>query len=96
MNLKAPPILERFSSTGLYDIIDTFTVNPRSILGLEIPQIKEGEKAELSIFDPELHWTYEESNNYSKSLNSPMLGQKLKGQVLGVINNGRSFINDFS
>jgi dihydroorotase len=77
-------------------IIDRFTTNPRKILGIDIPEIKEGEKADLTIFDTDLEWKYDASANWSKSVNSPWFGKILKGAVIGVINNGKSFFNDFS
>jgi dihydroorotase len=89
-----PMVLE---STGrdIERILDKFTTNPRSILGLPTPEIKEGEKAELTIFNTEQEWMYDENTNLSKSVNSPWLGKKLKGAVVGVVGNGRSFFNDF-
>jgi len=85
------------SATGkdLSVVLEKFTVNPRRILGLPIPAIKEGEKAELTIFDVEKEWIYDENTNMSKSVNSPWMGKKLKGTVVGVVGNGRSFFNDF-
>ena len=37
---------------GIERIIDAMTVQPRKILGLEVPEIKEGARAELTIFNP--------------------------------------------
>jgi dihydroorotase len=88
------PMLLKARDGKIDDIIDRFTVNPRKILGIDVPQIREGEKAVLTIFDPEMEWTYNANTNLSKSVNSPWLGKKLKGAVIGLINNGRSFIND--
>ncbi len=90
-----PMVLQKLNSGDLSDLLGKFTVNPRSILRLPIPEIKQDEKANLTIFDPDLEWIYDEKSNYSKSLNSPLLGRKLKGGVVGVINNGKSFFNTF-
>jgi dihydroorotase len=54
---------------------------PRQILGLPIPKIAVGEKAELTAFDPDATWTPESKNLRSKSKNSPFLGQQLSGIV---------------
>jgi dihydroorotase len=90
------PMILKAREGKIEDILDRFTVNPRTILGIDVPQIKEGEKADLTIFDPEMEWTYSADTNLSKSVNSPWLGKKLKGAVIGVINNGRSFFNDLA
>jgi dihydroorotase len=68
-------------------------VNPRKILGLPIPMIREGEKADLTIFDTAKQWTYDLDSNYSKSTNHPWMGKKLTGKVVGVIHNGKSFFS---
>lgn len=90
-----PMVLSATGKDKIDSVIETFTSNPRKILGLPVPEIKVGEKADLTIFDPELEWEYSEKTNLSKSVNSPWLGKKLKGGVIGVVNNGRSFFNEF-
>lgn len=90
-----PMILQAQHEVPFTDLLDKFTVAPRKLLCIPVPEIKKGAKANLTIFDPEKMWTYDSNSNYSKSVNSPLLGQKLKGCVLGVINNGRSFFNEF-
>lgn len=69
---------------SLEQIIATFTKNPREILGIENPLIKEGEKAELSFFNTEVEWEFNLDKNKSKSENSAYLGVKLQGKPLGV------------
>lgn len=72
---------------SLEQLIEKLTIAPRQLLEIEIPIIEEGNRANLTIFDPKHNWVYEEKNIKSKSKNSPFIGQKLKGKVLGVINN---------
>ena len=91
-----PIILQKLNGNDLSGLLEKFTVNPRKILKLPIPIIKEGEKAEITIFDPDMEWLYNAETNYSKSSNSPMLGKTLKGGVIGVLNNGMSIFNNFS
>lgn len=91
-----PILVKKLNGGDMLPLLEKFTINPRAILNLPIPTIKEGEKADLTIFDPSLKWAYNEKSNYSKSANSPLLGQTLEGAALGVVNNGRSFFNPFS
>ena len=90
-----PMICDKVSRADFSPWLPKFTINPRKILNLPIPKIEVGQKADLTIFDPTLEWMYDEAANRSKSVNSPLLGQKLTGAVVGVVNNGKSFFNKF-
>ncbi|MBL7702112.1 MAG: dihydroorotase [Ferruginibacter sp.] len=70
------------------------TINVRNIFGLSIPEIKEGENASLTLFIPGEEFTFEESMIRSKSKNSPFIGKKLKGKVLGIINKSNIQLNN--
>lgn len=72
-------------------IIEKLAINPREILGVELPVIAEGENANLVIFDTDTEWEYTAANNKSKSANSPYIGQRLKGKVLLTYNNQQIF-----
>ncbi len=91
-----PIVAQKLISGDISTLLEKFTVNPRTILNLEVPKIEEGEKADLTVFDPDLNWMYNAKSNYSKSSNSPLLDQNLTGAVVGVVNNGKSFFNTFS
>lgn len=75
-------------------IVNSLAVRPRQILGLAIPQIKEGATANLVLFDLAKSWNFDEKTNKSKSKNSPLFGQTLKGAVELVINNNQIIKND--
>jgi dihydroorotase len=90
-----PGICMKVADGDLSTWLTKFTVNPRKILDIPIPEIKVGQKANITIFDPEMEWKYDETSNFSKSTNSPFLGKKLTGAVIGVVNNGKSFFNKF-
>jgi len=62
-------------------LVEKLAINPREILGVVVPVIAEGEKANLVLFDTETEWEYSNKNNRSKSVNSPFFGQHLKGKV---------------
>lgn len=61
----------------------------RERYGLKSPQIKEGEKACLTLFDPDDISVFTEQNIDSTSNNSMFVGYGLKGKVYGTINNGQ-------
>ncbi len=67
-------------------LVEQLTVAPRRIFGLPLPEIKEGQAACLTLFDPEASFTLEAKDIRSTSKNSAFIGKKLKGKVLGIVN----------
>lgn len=78
---------------SLETIIDALTTNPRTILKLEQPKIAEGEQANITLFDPEAEWIFDKKSIQSKSANTPFIGTKFKGKVIGIINKKQSHFN---
>jgi len=74
---------------SLQQLVQCWAGGPRKVLGLPIPEIKPGARAELTLFDPDLEWTFTEKDIRSKSVNTPFVGQQFKGKVLGIINKGQ-------
>jgi dihydroorotase len=68
-------------------LVEKLSINPREILGVEVPVIAEAEKANIVLFDVDATWEYNSKSNLSKSKNSPFMGQNLKGKVLLTYNN---------
>ncbi len=73
-------------------MVEKLSINPRKILNLPIPEIKEGEIANLTILDIDVVWTVDKKKFLSKSLNTPFDKRLLTGKSIGVINNGQMFI----
>lgn len=65
----------------------------KNTFGLENTTIDEGSKATLSLFNPEIDWTFKESDIHSTSKNAALLGKPLKGRVYGILNNHKLLIN---
>ena len=72
------------------DFVQMQTINVRNIFGLPVPEIKEGEMASLTLFVPNAEFVFENYMILSKSKNSPFIGKKLKGKVIGIINKGKA------
>jgi dihydroorotase len=67
-------------------LVEKFTTRPRAILNLPVYELKEGEPADLTIFDPAASWTFTKAHIHSKSKNTPYLGITFKGKAEQVIN----------
>ncbi len=74
-------------------LIEKLTSGPRRVLGIEQAELSEGKKANITVFDPTLKWTFDKKTIHSKSFNSPYLGKEFKGKSLAIINGRRVFIS---
>lgn len=74
-------------------LVDKLAIRPRKILNIASAGIAIGEKAELTLFDPEQEWVFTEKDIRSKSKNTPFLNKKLTGKVLGIFNNSQLHTN---
>jgi dihydroorotase len=75
-------------------LIEAVATSPRAILKMEVPKIEVEEKANLTLFDPNCEWVFDEKSNLSKSKNSPWLGKELKGKVIAVFNNSKAKLDE--
>lgn len=66
----------------------------KAIFNIENTEIKEGSKANITLFNPEVKWTFGKENIKSKSKNSAFLGQAMKGKAYGIYNNQKLVLND--
>jgi len=80
------PLINMHSELSTEQIIEKIAINPRKIAGLKVPTIKEGEMANLTFFSPTEEWVFDVKSAASISKNSPFLGKKLKGKVVGILN----------
>lgn len=79
---------------NIVQIIEKLSINPAKILGLkEYGNIKIGQKANLTIIDPNIEWKVEENNFKSKCKISPFDGMTLRGKAVSVIANGKYYSN---
>jgi dihydroorotase len=70
-------------------MIELFTTGPARVLGLNRGTLAVGAPADLTIFDPDLVWTYDVNRSFSKSKNSPFDGWTFRGGPVATIVRGR-------
>lgn len=75
-------------------LVEKVTTAPRRILNLDIPVIEQEAKANLTLFDPNHVWIFDDKTNFSKAKNSPWYGKKITGKVAAVFNNTKHWIEN--
>ena len=70
-------------------MVELFTTNPARIMSLPRGTLAKGASADVTIFSTDQEWTYDVSQTYSKSKNSPFDGHKFKGGPVATIVSGK-------
>ncbi len=70
-------------------LIELMSVQPAGILRVEGGTLGEGNRADITIIDPERQFHYTEDMVVSKSKNSPFLGWKMQGRAVLTMMGGR-------
>lgn len=65
----------------------------KNTFGISSGQIEEGNKAELTLFNPDENWKFSEKDIVSTSKNAALLGTKLKGKPYGIFSNNQLELN---
>jgi dihydroorotase len=73
--------------------VELLSINPGKLFGRGELEIREGNKAILTFFNPSEKWIVTEKDLRSKSKNSPFIGKELTGKVIGIINVNKIVIN---
>jgi dihydroorotase len=81
------------SGLTLERVIEALTIGPVRALGLQrfapgIGTLTVGALADLVVLDPEAEWTVDADAFESKGKNTPLLGERLRGQVVATIFGG--------
>jgi dihydroorotase len=84
--------LNSHSPKNLENIINCLSNKAREIAAIEKHPIEIGNKADLTLFDPHIEWSLDESNLISEYPYNPFFGKKIKGKIIGVINVGKASI----
>ena len=95
----ALPLTLRLVHAGhlsLLEAIARLSTNPARILHLRIPSIQTGQKADLTIIDPDRKFIVDVQKFQSISKNSPFHGWELKGKAVMTIINGRIVFDDLN
>jgi dihydroorotase len=73
----------------LETLLERMSGGPARALGLPVPKIELGARANLVLLDLDAEWTVTEGGFRSRSANSWLLGERLHGRVLTTVADGR-------
>lgn len=82
------------SKFDLNILIKSLTTNPRNRFGLKSTSLQEGEKANITFFNPNTTYNFTEKNIHSTSKNSIFLGKEMNGKVYGIFANNKLILNN--
>ena len=88
------PALNSVAEFNLNAVINAFSINSRTILGIEFNPIELNQKADLTIFSPFKKWTLTKDEIISSTINTPFLNKEMIGCVVGITNNGKLALKD--
>lgn len=78
---------------ALATLVARLTVGPHGVLGSAVPvaapRLRPGEPATLTVFDPDAEWSVSRETLRSRSTNTPLVGERLRGRVLLTVVEGR-------
>lgn len=75
-------------------LVEVTSIAPRELIGVEQVGTHEGSTADYTIIDPDISWTVEEDDFYSRSKNSAFLGWELTGRATDVFVDGYASMED--
>lgn len=73
----------------LVNLVAKLTEGPMAVLGRSPATLRPGSRADIVIFDPERPWTVDAGAFVSRGRNTPLHGQRLKGQVMLTMAGGK-------
>ena len=90
-------ILTSLYHTGkfsLSEIVAKMSSNPAQIFNLNCGSLAVGKTADIVIFNPDLEWTVDADEFYTRGSHSPFVGKRLKGKAVATIVNGKIVMQD--
>ena len=83
--------LERLVHTGKISImrmVEMFTTAPARVLAIDKGRLAAGAAADVTIFDPDLEWTFDVNKSLSRSRNSPFHNRSFRGAPVATVVGG--------
>lgn len=82
-------LVHKKKAIGLPRLIELYTSNPAKLLNLDRGTLGIGKPADVTIIDPDLEWTVDKDQSFSRSRNTPFHGWEIKGRAVRTIVGGK-------
>lgn len=75
-------------------IVSKMSYEPAKVFKLDAGTLTVGKNADITVIDPELSWTVDDSKFYTRGSHSPFVGRKLKGKAVLTVADGKIVMQD--
>lgn len=82
------------SNLGVERLADLLSNNAREIFSLDKHPININSIADITLFERDTEYTFNQAHIRSKSNNTPFINKQLKGKVIGIINKDKLYLNN--
>jgi dihydroorotase len=83
-------LMHRTRVIDIKRLIAMHTVNPATLVRLPKGTLAPGRDADITVFDPDLEWTFRKEESFSRSRSTPFDGWELKGRAVCTIVAGKT------
>ena len=83
-------LVHKQKAISLARCIEMLTVEPARLLNLDRGTLSVGAPADVTLIDPDLEWTVDQEQSFSRSRNTPFHGWELKGRAVRTIVAGQT------
>ena len=83
-------LIHKKNAIGLPRLIEMLTVEPARLLGLDRGTLSIGAPADVTLINPDLEWTVDKEQSFSRSRNTPFHGWEIKGRAVRTIVGGKT------
>jgi dihydroorotase len=83
-------LVHKKKAISLARLIAMFTIEPARLLGLDRGTLSPGASADITLLDPDIEWTVDKEQSFSRSRNTPFHHWELKGRAVRTIVAGQT------
>ena len=89
------PLYQKFlaNKIELSTFINCIEANPKKILNQPQAKIEKGAPADFTLFSNDMKWDFNTESNFSKSDNSPFMGQSFSAKAIGLFKNKHHYLD---
>ena len=83
-------LVHKRKAVSLPRLIELYTSNPAKLVGIDRGTLAVGAVADVTLINPDLEWTVDKEQSFSRSRNNPFHARELKGRAVRTIVAGKT------